>query len=182
MQHEKLKIILIHGNGGATMDNHWFPYIKDEMTKLNIPVIARNFPDPELARMKFWLPFLKNELEADEYSVLIGHSSGALAALRYAEENKILGSVLVGVMHTDIGDEQEKLSGYFDAPWNWEAIRENQQWIIQYASTDDPWIPIEEPRYIHDQLKSEYHEFTEWGHFMTPTIPDLVNILKEKLM
>jgi len=38
----------------------------------------------------YWLPFLKDELKADEYSILIGHSSGSIAALRFAEENNIV--------------------------------------------------------------------------------------------
>jgi len=54
---------------------------------------------------------------------------GRIAAMRFAEKNKILGSVLVGTYHTDIGDDNEKKSGYFNHPWNWQAIRNNQKWI-----------------------------------------------------
>jgi predicted alpha/beta hydrolase family esterase len=37
--------------------------------------------------------------------------------------------------------------------------------VIQFASTDDPWIPIEEARWIRDHLGAEYYEFTDQGHF-----------------
>jgi len=57
------------------------------------------------------------------------------------------------------------LSGYFDKPWDWKKIRNNQQWIILFASQDDPWIPIEQPRFIHSQLNCEYHEYKNEGHF-----------------
>lgn len=181
----KIKIIFIHGNGNSTPNDNWIPYAKAALEKLGFSVIARQFPDPQFALASSWLPFLKNTLHADEYSILVGHSSGALAAMRYAEHNKILGSVLVGAMHTDLGIESERKSGYFDTPWNWQAIKDNQQWIIQFASQDDPWIPIDEARYVHEKLNTEYHEFTNQGHFggdyYKQEFPELVDSIKRKL-
>ncbi len=185
MTKNKIKIIFLHGNGNSTPEDNWFPYAKVALEKLGFIVVARQFPDADLARAIYWLPFLKNELGADRNSVLVGHSSGALAAMRFAEQNKILGSILVGAMHTDLGIEKEKLSGYFNSPWNWQAIKDNQQWIIQFASIDDPWIPIEEPRFVHQKLNSEYYEFSNHGHFggdyYKQTFPELVVAIKEKL-
>jgi predicted alpha/beta hydrolase family esterase len=160
----KIKVIFIPGNGGGGPNDNWFPYLKTELEKLGFTVIASEFPDNKLARASYWLPFLE-ELGADENTILIGHSSGAIAAMRFAESKKILGSVLVGTYHTDLGLETEKLSGYFDRPWNWEPIKRNQQWIAIYASTDDPWIPIEEPRFVKEQLDAAYFEYTDQGHF-----------------
>ena len=98
----------------------------------------------------------------------------------------MLGSILIGAMHTDLGIETERLSGYFDTPWDWQAIRNHQQWVVQFASTDDPWIPIEEQRFVHEQLNSQYYEFTNQGHFggdyYKKEFPELVAVFKEKLM
>lgn len=180
-------VILIHGNGGATANDHWFPWMKRKLEQLSYHVIAETFPDNVLARSKYWLPFIE-KLGADKNTILIGHSSGAVAVLRYAEKNKILGSVLIGASHTDLGDETEKKSGYFDAPWNWEAIKSNQRWIIQFASTDDPYVPIDQARYIHEKLGTDYHEYTNQGHFggdekhIKETFPELVKILQNKLL
>jgi predicted alpha/beta hydrolase family esterase len=187
MQETKdVKVIFIHGNGNCTSEDNWFPYVKIELEKLGLIVIARQFPDPDLARASYWLPFLANELKADEKTILIGHSTGALAAMRFAENNKLLGSILVGAMYTDLGIEKERLSGYFDQPWNWEAIKNNQQWIMQFASTDDPWIPIDEARFIHKNIESEYHEFTDQGHFggdyYKEKFPELVSVIKSRLL
>lgn len=185
MINDTIKIIFLHGNGGSSPTDNWFPYAKAALEKLGFRVIARQFPDTHLALASSWLPFLKNELQADEKSVLVGHSSGALAAMRFAEHNKILGSVLVAAMYTDLGIESEKLSGYFDTPWNWESIKNNQKWIIQFASTDDPWIPIAEPRFVHKKLASDYYEFTDQGHFggdyYKQTFPQLVEAIQRKL-
>jgi predicted alpha/beta hydrolase family esterase len=178
------KIIFIPGNGGGDSSIDWFNYIKDNLGSYGIQSIIENFPDPELARKEYWLPFIKS-LGADENTILIGHSSGAVAAMRYAEENKILGSVLVSACFTDLGIEDERLSGYYDNPWDWDCIRENQKWIAQFHSTDDPFIPVEEARFIHEKLNTKYFEFTDQGHFGIPNpkieFPEVVQFIKEKL-
>ncbi|ARG99593.1 RBBP9/YdeN family alpha/beta hydrolase [Legionella micdadei] len=159
------RIIFIPGNSGGSPRDNWFPSVKKELEGFGLNVIAEEFPDNDLARASFWIPFLLNELQADENTLLVGHSSGAIAAMRFAEKYPLLGSVLVGAYYTDLNMEKEKLSGYFDSPWNWNNIRNNQQSITLFASQDDPWISIDEPRFIHKQLNCEYHEYTNQGHF-----------------
>lgn len=160
-----MKVVFIPGNGNCTTNDNWFPRVKSDLEAQGLEVVAATFPDPELARESYWIPFLQNDLKVDENTILVGHSSGAIAAMRLAEKQKILGSVLVGAYHTDLGMDTEKQSGYFDRPWNWDKIRENQQWTILFASEDDPWIPIEEPRSIKSQIDCEYYEFKDQGHF-----------------
>ncbi len=142
-------------------------------------------PDNVLARESQWLPFLKDKLGTDEDTILIGHSSGAVAAMRFAENNKLYGSVLVGACYTDLGDEDEKASGYYSRPWQWDKIKANQNWIIQFASTDDPYIPIEEARHIHKMLNTEYHEASDEGHYGEDTgkteFPEIVDIISRKV-
>lgn len=189
IKNQGLKIIFIPGNGGGGEDilapDGWWPYVKAKLEELGLEVIARNYPDPDLVRREYWLPFLKNELRANETTILIGHSSGAEAAMRFAEENKIHGSVLISACHSDLGMESEKASGYYDTPWQWEKIKNNQNWIIQFHSTDDPFIPVKEAREIHQLLETEYYEFTDQGHFGGPIekteFPELIEALKKKL-
>lgn len=179
-----IKAIIVPGNGGPNPQDNWFPYIESKLKKLGIAVINTQFPDPILARQEFWLPFIK-KLSADKNTILIGHSSGAIATLRFAEKNMILGSILVGAYYTDLGDENEKKSNYFNTPWDWQSIKSNQKWIVQFASIDDPYIPIEEARYIHNKLNTEYYEYTDQGHFGNEKnrieFPEIIEIIKNKL-
>jgi uncharacterized protein len=53
-------------------------------------------------------------IKADENTILIGHSSGAEAAMRYLETYKLLGCVLVGACHTDVsGAEIREIMQFF---------------------------------------------------------------------
>lgn len=180
-----IRTILIHGNGDSKPTDNWLPYLKQELEKLGIQVDAPQFPDTELARSSFWLPFLENELQADENTIIIGHSSGAIAAMRYAETHSILGSALIGAYYTDLGIEAEKLSGYFSTPWNWKAIRKNQKFIIQFAGVNDPWIPINEAHVVRDNLQTDYYESPDQGHFggdyYKEKFPELLEAIKKNI-
>lgn len=179
------RAILIHGNGNSKPTDNWLPYLKTELEKLNVKVDAPQFPDTGLARSSYWLPFLENELKADSNTIIVGHSSGAIAAMRYAETHRILGSVLVGAYYTDLGIEAEKSSGYFDSAWKWENIKKNQKWIIQFAGANDPWIPIKEAHVIRDYLHTDYYESPDQGHlggdYYKETFPELLEAIKKKI-
>jgi predicted alpha/beta hydrolase family esterase len=177
-----VKAILIHGNGGCTAGDIWLPWLERELTALGLEVINHTFPDNIKARASVWLPHLE-ALGADERTILIGHSSGAVAAMRFAETHAVLASILVGVCHTDLGDSFEAASGYYAAPWQWQRIRDNQQWIAIFNSTDDPHIPIAEARFVAAQLKASYFESTDRGHFTdSRQFPEIVEVVRRKLV
>ena len=169
------KATLIPGNGGGSTHEDWFPYVAEALARRGCEVVSPGiWPDPILARAEHWLPYLE-ELGTDEETLLVGFSSGAIAAMRHAEKHRILGSVLVAGYHTTLGIHEEEISGYFDRPWQWEDIRRNQRWIVQLNSPSDPFIPIEEARFLHRQLGSDYHEIANRGHFYPMTeFPELV--------
>src|SRR5258708_24943751 len=101
--------IIIPGNNNTAISEVWYLQVKKELEKLGLDVIAKNMPDPNLARKQFWLPFIEEHVKDQSSSILVGHSSGAVAILRYLEENKAEGIVLVGASHTDLNDKKEKI-------------------------------------------------------------------------
>jgi pimeloyl-ACP methyl ester carboxylesterase len=48
-------------------------------------------PDPVGARESIWLPFMAGELGVGQDTVVVGHSSGAAAAMRFAETKRVAG-------------------------------------------------------------------------------------------
>lgn len=180
------RVILLHGNGGSLGTDNWQPYIKNELEKLGVTCLSPDLPDNVAARMSYWFPYFEDELKIGENDIVVGHSSGALAIMKYAETHKLGGSILVGTYYTDLGYEDERTSGYFDTNWNWDSIKANQPWTAIFASKDDPYIPIEEPRFIRDNLDSEYYELENEGHFgghENPKLefPELLALLRKKL-
>ncbi len=184
MQHMN-RFVLIHGNGGGKGTDNWLPYLQANLKQRGFDCLAPNMPDPVAAKASVWLPFMKQELKLGPNDVVVGHSSGAVAALRYAELNKLAGVVVVGGYYTDLGYDDEKTSGYFDEPWLWAQIKTNLGWSAVFAAEDDPYIDIKEPRYIASQLDSELIELPGQGHFGydydKPEFPELLQYLEQKL-
>jgi len=162
----KPRIIFIHGNGSTHWNFGFAGWLKTELEKLGFETFFETFPDSVIARSEYWLPFLKNHIKAGENDVLVGWSSGAVAAMRYAEQNKIKGSVLISPCYTDLNDDMEKQSGYYDKPWNWDAIKNNQEKIALFYGDNDPYIPQTEFKYITDKLNPEVFEVHDAGHFI----------------
>ncbi|KAG7253604.1 hypothetical protein CRUP_028969 [Coryphaenoides rupestris] len=133
--------------------------------------VLKNMPDP--ARECVWLPFME-ELGCDEESLVIGHSSGAVAAMRYAETHKVFGIILVGAYASDLGDETERASGYFSRPWDWSSIRRNAGHLVQFGSSDDPFLPWAEQQVVSDHLHPVVHRYSDHGHFQNTTFPELI--------
>jgi uncharacterized protein len=181
-----MRVVILHGNGNSHGTDDWYPYIKSNLEAFGVECLTPDLPDNVLARKAYWFPYFSDVLGLNSNDIVIGASSGALAILKYAEDHKIGASILVGTYYTDLGYEDERASGYFDTPWNWQKIKANQGWTAIFASTDDPYIPISEPRFIRDRLGSEYFEFTDRGHFGShekPVLefPELLAFLKDKL-
>lgn len=162
----KPRIIFIHGNGAEDWKFAWTPWLKTELEKAGFETDFQLFPDPVIARAKFWIPFLHDQIQAGENDVLVGWSSGANAAMRYAEKYKIKGSVLVAPCYTDLGDEREKQSGYYDTPWDFSSMKKNQEHVALFYSDNDEFISVSEFESIAEQLQPEIHKFFGKGHFM----------------
>jgi pimeloyl-ACP methyl ester carboxylesterase len=66
------------------------------------------------------------------------------------------------------------------APWQWEKIKANSGFIVQYHGEDDPFIPVHEARFVAKQLNlnSEYHEEPEKNHYLSQDFQDLVDLIE----
>ena len=182
----RARAIILPGNGCTDIRrSNWYQYIESKLIQrkdLVYEVNMRTMPDPYEAKETEWIPFIINDLGVDENTIVIGHSSGAVAALRLLETHKVLGVVLVSVCHTDLGEESERVSGYYSRPWDWNKIRSNAQWIIQYHSEDDPFIPREEADFVASQIQSDYTCFTNKSHFFTSRdVKHMVSDIERKL-
>ena len=126
---------------------------------------------------------LKSQCGAD--TVVVGHSSGALAAMRFAESTPVLGLMLIAAAHTDGGIESERASGYYSRSWLWASIRANCRFILQAHSVDDPCIPVSEGDFMAEQLHSQYVRFPDRSHFFAPEsvreVPSLIRDTLRKL-
>ncbi|CAF3100395.1 unnamed protein product [Rotaria sp. Silwood2] len=183
-QVERQRIVIVPGMGCVPVrDCNWYAWLEQELKKDpsgRFSVILEDMPDPHGARESQWVPFIQDTLKFDEKTILIGHSSGCEAIMRLLEKDKVRGVILVAACHTDLGDENERASEYYNRPWNWDAIRTNTEWIVQLHSPSDKLIPVVEGRFVAEKLKSEYMELERRGHFMGKQLPEILSVIKKK--
>jgi len=178
----KPKIFIFPGNGDSHIDTvNWYASVRDELKARGYEVFAEDMPDSMLASARVWLPYITTVIDSDENVVLIGHSSGSVAIMRYLETHKVLGAILTGVNYTDLGFVEEKLAGYYNDPWQWTKIKANAKWIVQFAATDDPYISLDESHFIQTQLNPEYYELSGRGHFETKKFEEIIKVIDNKL-
>ncbi|NP_001167472.1 retinoblastoma binding protein 9 L homeolog isoform X1 [Xenopus laevis] len=176
-----VKAVIIPGNGGGNVESClWYGWTKKRLEKIpNFRCLLKNMPDPFTARESIWLPFMESELGCDDKTIIIGHSSGAAAAMRFAETHKVYAIILVSAYTSDLGDENEKESGYFSRPWQWEKIKNNCGHIIQFGSTDDPFLPWHEQQVVADCLSANLYKYTDRGHFQNTEFKELLSAVKK---
>ncbi|XP_078413005.1 serine hydrolase RBBP9 isoform X2 [Cetorhinus maximus] len=107
------RAVIVPGNGvGDVVDSNWYKWVKDQLKQIpDFQCLLQNMPDPLTARKTIWLPFMEKTLQCDEQTVIIGHSSGAVAAMRYAETHRVYGIILVSAYTSDLGNATERKSG-----------------------------------------------------------------------
>lgn len=184
-------VIICPGNGCTNVrQSNWYGYLYDQLVMKGIPAQCENFPDPLHARRDRWVPFMRSLAEKDDDPndvILVGHSSGAQAALRYAESHHVYACVLVSATYSDLGDPHERASRYYPQsksdgtesnPYLFASMRENCKHWWQFHSDDDPFIPLHEAERIRDGLglTSTYRTLPGCSHFFEfePEILDVV--------
>lgn len=179
------RVIILPGNGCTPVEDcNWYAWMQQELqgTSLFSEVVLKDMPDPYEAKESIWIPFIKSSLGVDENTIVVGHSSGAVAAMRLLENTPVLGCVLISACHTDLGCESERISNYYSRPWEWDSIKTNSAWIMQYHSIDDNLIPIQEADFVAENINSEYTRFQNRSHFFRPRdVRDIVVDIVKKV-
>jgi len=180
--------MIIPGNGCTSIQqSNWYGWLHRECATRNIPSICENFPDPYEAKREIWLPFIDSQLKQNpiDSMILVGHSSGAQAALRYTEDHPVKATILVSATYSDLGDANERLSNYYphidgSNQYDFESMRKNCKTFHQFHSDDDPFIPVQEAIRIKDGLQlseSNFHLLPRRSHFFEPPFPELLDLV-----
>ena len=179
------KVVVIPGNGAGCASSNFYPRLAELLRAEGVRVELREMPEGDAAPRAVWLPFITNVLSADADTVLVGHSSGAVAGLRFAETRRLAALVVVSATPSDLGIANEAASGYYDGAWLWGAVRANCPRVVLFASTDDPFIPLATQREVRDGLVAggrslphkahtfEYVELDDRSHFFDEEQPEI---------
>ncbi|MCB9812757.1 alpha/beta hydrolase [Candidatus Nomurabacteria bacterium] len=178
--------LILHGTDN-TSQNNWFPWLKAQLEEKGHGVWVPDLPradEPNIARYNELL--LSGDFDYGDETMLVGHSSGAVAILGLLEalpdEVVVDTAVLVGSFKDDLG--WEKLAGLFEKPFDLAKIKTKAKRFVFFHSDNDPYCPLEHAEYLSEQLGGELIVKSGQAHFSVKTagekyreFPEVLKIL-----
>ena len=163
--------LLLHGTGGNPMGN-WFPWLKEQLEQKGYKVWCPDLPLAEKPNIARYKQYLFENWKLDKYSIIIGHSSGAVAALGLLQflpvGLQIKKEILVSAFKDDLGIAD--LKELFVRPFNFEKIKNHCKRFVLICSDNDPYIPLTHGQLLRDQLNGELVVLDGQKHFSIETM------------
>lgn len=166
----KLNVILIHGKD-TNPSQKWYPWLINEMKNRRIKCLAPELPKANDPVLSEWLDEL-DKLNPDKNSILIGHSRGGIAILRWLQkqpkDKKVKKVILVAANNPSVFEKNKKANTngfYEEGPYDFQKIKNHCDDFVVLHSKDDTWVPFESGEKNAKGLNAKFLIFENRGHF-----------------
>lgn len=157
----------------------WRDWIADQLADSD--VLLPSFPNSQNAVYEEWKIYFEKIIPLlDDDVSLVGHSLGAMFLAKYLQDNplrdKVKRLVLIAPGYND--DSLEDL-GSFEITSASNLIESTNE-IHLFHSKDDPLVSFGELAKFHADIPTaQTHVFSDRGHFLDETFPELLEILQQ---
>lgn len=185
------KVYIVHGWDGSP-NEPLFVWLDKNLSENGYEVKRLSMPNPETPVIKDWIDALDKEINLDENTILVGHSVGCQAVMRFLEYKnisfKIKGILLLAPwMHLDqttIEEEGEEVveiaKPWMETPIDFEKVKTSSENVTAIFSDDDVFVPISEEKFFAEKLGAKTIMEHEKGHFSpAENISELPSALNE---
>ncbi len=160
------RVIIVHGWSDSP-EGSWFPWLKHKLEDKGFKVEVPEMPDTNTPKIDAWVKKLE-QLNPDSDTILVGHSIGCQAIMRFLEKSSIKakGILFIAPWLTLKGlgnDEKIVAKPWLETPINFEKVKTNK--IIAIFCDNDPYVPISDEKIFKDKLNAETIIETGKGHF-----------------
>lgn len=162
--------LILHGTD-ASPSHNWFTWLKEQLEADGYTVWLPQLPNSVMPSTRTYNEFLISNADFafNEETILIGHSSGAVEILsllqHLPEDAKIGAAYLVSAFKDDLG--WESLTRLFEEPFDFSKIKTKAGKFVFLHSDNDSYVPLEQARYLSEQVGGELIIKTGQGHFNT---------------
>ncbi len=163
--------LILHGTG-ATPDSNWFTWLKDQLEKQGYRVWLPQLPNSDRPNMQTYVKFLlSSDFKFNKDTIIIGHSSGAVATLGLLSKLRtpIKTSYLVSAFKDSLG--WDALDDLFTEKIDYKKAGQNAEKIVFLHSDNDPYCPLEHAKHLLKQVDGELVVIKGQGHFNTENSP-----------
>lgn len=175
-----MKVYIVHGYGG-TPEKHWFPYLASELEALGIDCLRLEMPDTENPHPEKWLDHLRQQVQIDEQTVIIGHSLGCIASLNFLARGyeKPKAAIFVSGFYQPL-DNLPELTPFSNLYAVSPPLMPFPTYVI--SAVNDTVVPHEFSDRLAQHLGATYLRFPQGGHFLEEEgwqqFPALLKLIK----
>ncbi len=157
----------------------WKHWIAEQLDSHD--VLLPTFPNASNAQFTEWanyfekiLPFLKNDVQ------LVGHSLGAMFLAKYLQHHPLDKSIKRLILIAGRYSDSTYDAGSFNIV-DTSQLNKSAREVHLFHSEDDVVVPFADVHKFHADLpNASLHSFKDYGHFNSPTFPELLALLKQK--
>jgi predicted alpha/beta hydrolase family esterase len=182
------RAVILHGTDGSPESN-WFPWLKGKLETRGYEVWVPALPGNHTPNRRIYNDFLFDSKWDFSDNLIIGHSSGAVSVLNLLGDKRcphIKTGVLVGAWsHTNDTELDSKQFQELFPPngFDFDFIKSNANHLFFMHGDDDPNCPIEQAKWLAEQMGSEIIIVPDGGHLNQTAgfteLPQLINALEE---
>lgn len=171
-----MRIVCIPGYK-ATPASGFFPWLKDELRRRGHDVLIADLPNPEAPDRDEWNKALLEQVGAvDDETVIVGHSLGGAAALRFLEAAEAFSTPHALVLiSTPWMIESDRFRGFFMTELDYEVLMWKASKIAVIHAKDDPVIPFDHAEKYAKVLHGRLVAADTGGHFDDPSYPIILD-------
>jgi len=173
----KNKILMLHG-WNASSQTGWFPAAKEKLEKMGYQVFVPDFPGNYYPKKEEWVNVIKNYIK-DENWIVITHSLGGVALLRFLEEVHV--PISRAILTATPFDEMkfEPINSFFENELNWDIIKKNLGKIDFIYGDEDQIVPLDHGKKYAHKLNAPLYVIPECQHLFTIDLDLLAKLIKE---
>ena len=162
-----MKALIIHGYGGEPMGG-FRPWLKRELEAKGFAVSVPAMPNPDAPKVGEWVAKIAGAVgDSGEGCILVGHSLGCIAILRYLEraKKKVAGAVMIAGFAGKLGGEFSILDNFFAPPLDAARVKRMCPKIVAIFSDNDPYVPLSQEKVFREKLGAKTLVLHARGHF-----------------
>lgn len=153
------RVIIVHGWGGSPQSD-FLPWAKEELERKGYEVITPSMPDTDNPKIETWVPYLAQVMgEVREDDILVGHSMGCQAILRFLEglpKDRKVGKVILvagfGPYLKGLTKEEQQIAQpWLDVSLDLDKVSTKANSFTAIFSDNDPFVPLEENRKVFEE-------------------------------
>lgn len=194
------RALILHGTDGSPQSN-WFPWLKQKLEGEGYEVWAPELPDNHTPNRHTYNEYLFSSGWDFTNSIVVGHSSGAVAVLNLLMDDRcphIRLGVMVGAWATNEGDMSDVQHQAYESAglskgqfkytfppegFDFDLIRSKADRLAFLHGDDDPYCPLEQAQWLAKNLGADIKVIQHGGHLGTKfkELPEVWEIIEKAI-